>query len=227
MTAIGVWLGVEVTAARRQGAIVAEIARLGGAVRYDWELDDNDNETLAKNPPGPKWLRRLIGDDYFQTVIAVFITDAPSLKDEHLPAVEQLPDVRMLALGGTQISDASLPQLSRMKRLRFLDVSETKVTDAGMASIAQLTALKTLWVGTWAAPPERSLTDAGIKQLTPLINIETLHVAGNGITDDSVPVFEKFKKLRELYFIHTTETAAGRERLAKSLPNCEVMHGEP
>jgi hypothetical protein len=71
MTAICVWLGIEVNAVQRQRAIVAAIEKMDGAVLYDWELDENNQETGAKHPPELDWLRRQIGDDYFQTVIAV------------------------------------------------------------------------------------------------------------------------------------------------------------
>lgn len=96
-----------------------------------------------------------------------------------------------------------------------------------MRSIAQITTLKILWVGTWAAPPERAITDSGIRRLAPLVNLEVLHLAGRGVTDSSVPALGNFKKLRELRFTHTAVTNDGIERLAKSLPKCEVTCGEP
>lgn len=224
MTAVCVWLGIEVNAVRRQRAIVSAIEKAGGVVRFDWELDENKQETGAKHPPGLEWLRRRIGDDYFQTVVAVFITENPSFRDEHLPAVDQLPGLRTLALGSTQIGDCIMPRIARCRGLTFLDISQTNVTDAGMEPAGQLRQLKELWVGDWW---RGTVGDAGLKKLEGLANMERLLLHGKTFTDASIPVLERFQKLRELWLIHGGITAEGQARLRRSLPGCEVTAGEP
>ena len=233
LTGMGIWLGIEVNGARRQQAIVSAIQEAGGVVRYDWELagDHSDwktgfPETGATHPPGPEWLRRIVGDDFFQAVVAVFSTEVP-LTDDQLPSVELLPALRILALGRTGIGDASLPRIGRLRRLRFLDLSDTNVTDAGMDYVARLRGLKMLWVGAWAAVPESTVGDAGLRRLAPLSGLTDLIVAGDGVTDRSVPLFEQFKELRRLHLLSTMVSEKGRARIARSLPNCEVEWGEP
>jgi hypothetical protein len=67
LTAFAVWLGVVVDRAREQREAVKAINELGGLalVTYDWE------STGSRRPAGPHWLRRTIGDEFFQNVDTV------------------------------------------------------------------------------------------------------------------------------------------------------------
>lgn len=98
MTALAVWLGVVVNRAREQREAVEAIEALGGAVTYDWELEPN-----RKEPPGPGWLRTLIGDDFFQEVHEVaLLSDFHSdvQPDSHIrsaiPQLKRLPQLKKL-----------------------------------------------------------------------------------------------------------------------------------
>ncbi|HJT35803.1 MAG TPA: hypothetical protein VJ783_27490 [Pirellulales bacterium] len=214
VTAVGVWLGVQVNSARRQAAIVAAIEQVDGFVYYDWQFDQDDQETDATHPPGPTWLRKLIGDDYFQTVIAVCIYD-PHLKEDLLPAVDELPALRTLVLHETQTGDALMRRISKLIHLWCLDISQTKVSDAGLVHLSRLCTLKRLAVGTWDG--DRSVGDLGLKRAASTLDLEVLVVLGQGFTDDSIPVFERFKNLRELCLDHTLVTKEGEERFKRKL----------
>lgn len=62
LTAFAVWLGVIAERAREQREAVKEIEASGGYVIYDWQAPSGG----AKQPAGPAWLRRTVGDDFFQ-----------------------------------------------------------------------------------------------------------------------------------------------------------------
>lgn len=79
-----IWLGILAERAREQREAVEAIEALGGYVIYDWEPELEKVEQLSvphivflrdRCPPGrPEgwpWLRKLIGDDYFQHVVTV------------------------------------------------------------------------------------------------------------------------------------------------------------
>ena len=78
LTALAVWLGVVVNRAREQREAVKAIEALGGILFYDWQLGRprGINYLLPRprqaEPPGPEWLRKLIGDHYFQNVDVVY-----------------------------------------------------------------------------------------------------------------------------------------------------------
>ena len=67
-----VWLGQVVQRARAQREAVAEIRRLHGVFGYDWRVR-NGRSARNATPPGPRWLRKLTGDEPFQEVIGVVL----------------------------------------------------------------------------------------------------------------------------------------------------------
>lgn len=84
LTALAVWLGVVVNRAREQREAVKAIEAAGGTVTYDFQITGVPFDGTPDlphvverffdpyaEPPGPLWLRRLIGDDFFQEPVAV------------------------------------------------------------------------------------------------------------------------------------------------------------
>src|SRR5258708_6092649 len=49
----------------RERAAITEIERLGGWIEYDWQYADKNE------PPGVEWLRKLLGEDFFSSVVCV------------------------------------------------------------------------------------------------------------------------------------------------------------
>src|SRR5262245_17156491 len=73
--AIAVWLGMLVRNAEKQRRAVARLQELGASVRYDYQ-----DANIKASPPGPNWLRNLIGDDYFCTVTFVFFQEGRKIQ---------------------------------------------------------------------------------------------------------------------------------------------------
>ncbi|MEX0714565.1 MAG: hypothetical protein WD278_19670, partial [Pirellulales bacterium] len=81
VTILGVVLGLVTNRAERQRRAVAAIRELGATVRYDFEPDNPRGlmalgRPPAANPPvqelpGPDWLCRILGVDYFADVVYV------------------------------------------------------------------------------------------------------------------------------------------------------------
>lgn len=63
------WLGWQVERAREQREAVKAIEALGGLVWFDWQIVILQPKHIRidprATPPGPVWLRRIIGDDFF------------------------------------------------------------------------------------------------------------------------------------------------------------------
>jgi hypothetical protein len=93
---LAIWLGLESKAARTQKEVVDMVLAKGGEVFYrhqemaPYSWDDSE-------PNAPQWLRRSLGDDYFQTVSAIFL-DGPKFTDEDLKAIAKLRGLRMLGI---------------------------------------------------------------------------------------------------------------------------------
>src|ERR1051326_8272874 len=106
--ALCVWLGIQVNAARRQREAVAVLEKAGATVIYDYQvamppagtawLRRVVNPDRQQLPPGPAWLRQQIGDDYFRTVVSVFVNLKLDRQKAALNELAKLPHVREFEL---------------------------------------------------------------------------------------------------------------------------------
>lgn len=114
LTALAVWLGVIVHRAREQREAVKAIEALEASIGYDWQdvqLDPAAPFPIAGplTPPAPAWLRRLIGDEYFQNAVIVsFFSETDALKSiPHLKRLRKLKTVTVTPFA----SGATMDQL--------------------------------------------------------------------------------------------------------------------
>ncbi len=149
------WLAVEMREAEMQRRAVEELQNVGGTVGYS----DNSNPSMIwfnGPPPGPGWLRNLLGDDFFANVTDVsFVfgdtTDAVLANCKDLNQLqtlwlgasahvgprsnEELNRPRKHFLLNAQLTDAGLTNLAGLTQLQSLDLSESNVTDEGVAKL--------------------------------------------------------------------------------------------
>ncbi|HUY90495.1 MAG TPA: hypothetical protein VMV10_17290 [Pirellulales bacterium] len=125
LTALAVWLGVASHRMREQREAVKAIETLGGTVAYDWQYERLTDEVVfdrlpGKHPGAPAWLRRLVGDDFFQEVVGVAFFRAPSGKSEFqdeeirrwIPHLQKFPKLRVLLIDGS-CSDEAMNELTK------------------------------------------------------------------------------------------------------------------
>jgi hypothetical protein len=238
------WFAVKLQHAKRQREAVGEIETIGrGVAYYDWQVDADFN-VLGSQPPGPKWLRSLLGDDFFQTVnlfrfdLMYFGGKATDAEVEHLVVLSQL---RFLDLSRTQVTDAGVKHLRGLSELKLLNLEDTKVTDAGLGHLRDLSKLRELYL---SGTP---VTDAGLEHLKGLSQLQTLCLGGTQVTDAGT---EHLKGLSRLAYLNLSDTQvtdaglehltglsrlkdlwlkgthvsdAGTKRLQQALPNCEIL----
>src|SRR5262249_32517948 len=70
MTLLCVGIGWKMNKVGNWRRAVAEAQRLGATITYFHDLDAT---TSPAEPPGPKWLRRIFGDDFFEEVSQIQI----------------------------------------------------------------------------------------------------------------------------------------------------------
>jgi hypothetical protein len=88
--------------------------------------------TLAGVPDArPAWLRKSLGDDFFDDVIGVYRPDS-KIKDADLEYLKRLTRLEDLSLRNTQVTDAGLEHLKGLTRLEWLELRGTNVTDEGV-----------------------------------------------------------------------------------------------
>lgn len=99
-----VWLGWKCEQARTQREAVKAIEALGGTVYYDWQLQYLPNGQKIVKPGGkpnvPDWIRKIIGDDVFQTARVVAFGDPGRPVPDVLNAIPHLQRLRELETVG-------------------------------------------------------------------------------------------------------------------------------
>lgn len=131
------------------------------------------------------------------------------------PGLKHLAGCRELTeLGFYDVPDftgVGLGSLAECSKLQRLALHSTGITDAGLADIGRLKQLRALDLPTyghavaqagdfWLDGQPKRITDAGMKHLGELTNLEWLYLSGAGITDAGLAHVRGLKKLERLHF---------------------------
>ena len=179
ITAAAIWLSFWTNRVRQQREVVEFITRHGGSVAYSYQViagsGSGSGGTVWKEskeaiPPGPAWLRNLLGIDYLDHVNAAYF-DGYSFADSDLEHLKGLPDLDYLRIVSSNVTDAGLVNLKYLHHLKNLELTSEKVTDAGLVHLQPLTELTELTLGC-------SITDACVEHLMPLKNMSKLKSGG-------------------------------------------------
>jgi len=113
---------------RRELDAVMAIRKVGGSVRYDYQSDK------AAAPPGPKWLRNMLGENIFSEVdsVDIFGNGASDSDLEHVAALTRL---KMLHVWGARVTDAGVKHLKGLTQLQVLFLDGTNVSNAAVDDI--------------------------------------------------------------------------------------------
>ncbi len=197
------WLMTEIKWAREQQDAVD---KLGGNVGYDYESKIPFNSRAIAIPPGPSWLRDVLGDDFFINVDYLGLDDT-EITDAEIEHLKYLPQLINLSLTQTKITDIGLVQLENLNQLEYLWLSSTEITDAGLKHLKGLNSLQKIDLG-WT-----KITDAGLKHLKGMNNLKILDLCCTKITDVGLEQLGEMKQLESLYLTKTSITDAGLKQL--------------
>jgi mono/diheme cytochrome c family protein len=115
------------------------------------------------------------------------------------------------AVAGATFGDAELEKLSAAgKDLIWLDLSRTRITDAGLKALEKMPNLQHLDLRGTA------VGDAGLDKLAPLHNLRTLGLYGTSVTDAGLPALQRLSGLRRLYVGGTGVTPPGVASLGRA-----------
>jgi hypothetical protein len=119
---------------------------------------------------------------------------------------------------GCDLKDADLKKLAGVKKtLKSLNLRyNAKVTDAGLRNLACLENLETLFL------PVTSIGDTGLKELTPLKQLRRLSLASTRVTDAGLKELVSLENLQYLDLSGTAVTDAAVQKLQRALPKCEI-----
>jgi hypothetical protein len=202
---LGLALGWKIERAKRQREAVAWVLQAGGKVRYAHEKTDACGYALPGEPPGPKWLRDLVGIDFLDNVSTVYLAGRPV---SDLARLADVAGLKQLDLAGTPVAD--LGPLSGLKRLQSLDITNcSRVSD--LAPLAELTELQTLYVNNLP----------GVTDFSPLAKLRKLQqlYAYNTPVSDLTPL----AKLTSLRHIDLLDSRASDLTALRNLKNLRTL----
>lgn len=149
------WLRLEMNRAQDRRAAIHALGLDEGGMYY---AHQHEGHTPLEPPPGPAWLRALLGDDLFQRVDWVLL-NSQSLTQEQWRQLEKLSTTRILYftfapikdddlvhfrdfqaleemhLMGARITDAGLRHFRGLAKLRYLDIWNTRITEDGLREL--------------------------------------------------------------------------------------------
>ncbi len=205
------WFTVKMRQAKRQREAVEAFSKLGGTIAYDYQLDAFGHFMQGTKPPGPTWLRKFLGDDFFCTVV-----DAVPKNDTSILILKDFSRIQYLYLFNSQVTDAGLENLKGLTQLKELYVNSTEVTDAGLEHIKGLTQLQRLHL------LDTKVTDVGLERFKELTQLKELDLSGTKVTDTGMEYLKGLSQLRVLLIQNTKVTDEGVKKLQQALPNCKI-----
>ena len=244
-----IWLGLKVNAARRQREAVAALTRSGADVSFDYQTANN--ATSDATPPGPAWLRKLIGDDYFTTVTLV-IFERRTIHREDLMQLGRLLGLKALVLIDTKFVDdgsgierplqaSDLMFIEHLSELRTVHITNARI---GVSVIKALTGKGNLTSLSLQLCPvddlmlqqiglltslkelglaETGISDSGLSHLKGLVDLRFLDLSRNQVSDAGVRQLNALKSLTHIKLNETQVTPLGIDELHKSRPDTKVI----
>lgn len=240
------WLRLQLEKAGQQRKSVIAVEKLGGRVTYEYQEEDWDA------PPGPKWMRNLLGSHFFDKAVRVeFEGRGPYDPVEDLSCLSGMDHLRLLYLQSPSVTDIS--PLADKKELWFLSIAHTQVEDlsplatlhtlrilsADRTRVSDLSPLKghklqKLWlrgtsvsdISVLAGMEDLTLVDlyrTKVSDITPLSTATELESLNLNRTDVSdLTPLAGMQKLRSLDVGRTRVTAEGVRQLQAALPECSI-----
>jgi hypothetical protein len=129
----------------RQHSAISQIEALGGIVGFQHEWDSSRKCKSGLEAPGPHWIRRVLGNNFFAVVRAV-IFDSAHISTSTFGLVRHLKTLKELGVVDCTLDSNSLSQLGGVPNLSYLSLCGTPLNEIDVESLKELKRLRTLVV---------------------------------------------------------------------------------
>lgn len=129
------WFAWRMERARRQRAAVEAIEQVGGYVGYNAYPIPPPGMVRVVPTPKPSWLRNLLGIDFFENVVYVFLPNGDA-SDFDLEQFKGLPNLRELRFKDPPVSVDELEHLREIEGLQILGLPQD-VTSADVERLQE------------------------------------------------------------------------------------------
>jgi hypothetical protein len=237
ITALAVWLGLQVNGALDQQAAVT-VMRQYDPLANIWY--DNQTFETSYSPGGggsgggsgfrytgwtPAWIEKRLGKDYFHSIESVSFGDgaqaplSPEDEAELFRRISRLGRLKQLVLNFA-VCDANVADIAKLPRLTRLEFSKAcpQLTDEAMRTLSGMSGLESLTIR------DAPITDAGLAHLAKMPRLKSLALgkvaaisrAKNSfqVTDRGLRQLAALNRLEELELNLPAMTGGGLEHLA-------------
>lgn len=144
--------------------------------------------------------------------------DAYRCTDKGFAALKDLPHLRKLSLGKSNMTPASMAAIGQYADLHYLGLVNAGVTNVLLESLAKLTRLEHLILS-----DNRRITDKGLQTVKGFDRLQELYLSNTSITDKGLMELKVLDGLRILNVGGTGVTADAAEKFPDDMPNLRVV----
>jgi len=214
VTAIGLglgWASWKLNEIRQHQRVVEEVRRLGATVSFEHQL--NNPNPVA---PGPRWLKRILGEDFLAEVTQIQLNDE-RVNDDTLALIATLPNEGSSLIATSDgITDEGLEHLAKGTGLDALEIHSANVTIAGYENLKKLKKLESLIVR------DERIDDSWLPVLADLTQVRYLTLTQTRVTDAGLTHLKRASWLRLIDLRQSKVTKEGVDQLKRELPNCRI-----
>ena len=231
------WLATEMKAARKQREAVEWIEKADGWYSYDYQFDPSCNRFQVPEPPGPAWLRKLLGDDLFVDVTGCHfhVAEVGDAGLEHLKGLTQLQgldldhsDGQRRRAGAPERIDPTPSAGPRDQRRR-----RRAGTPQGVDPTSNAQPQRHYGQQRWAGAPQRidrapmawpqrhQGHDAGLEHLKGLTQLQGFELKDTKVSDAGL---EHLKGLTELQWLYLRRHQGQRRRREETPAGIAELH---
>jgi hypothetical protein len=145
---------------------------------------------------------------------ALDVFDATQCTEKGFVALKELPNLRKLTFGKSEMKPARVNAIGQCKELRLLYLAGSGLTDAGLASLKNLTLLETLDISDNA-----QVTDRGMATVKTFERLQVLYLGKTSISDKGLMELKGLDGLRSLNVVGTKVTGEAADQFADEMPN--------
>lgn len=200
--------------ADEQTAIDA-VAKAGGKVEIDPKLDPAAR-VVAKFDTGAD--AALVALKKLPQVGAVEVFDATKVTAKGLDALKELPHLRRLALGKSDMTLARVAPIAQCKELRDLRLPDAGLSNAELAGLSALTMLEQLDLS-----GNTQLTDKAMATVKGFERLHSLYLSKTAVTNAGLTELKGLEGLRTLYLGGTKVTADAADKFVDEMPNLRAV----
>ena len=133
LAALVLWMNWMMAHAKRQEQVVRKINELGGHVVYNYR------GYRMSEPAGPMFLRKVLGDQYFVTLMAVTVRQWRMNVQDLADVAKGLEEVgvRTLYVNTLDFGDAIVEPLKALKSAKRLFIKDEKLSDTGLKQLQE------------------------------------------------------------------------------------------